>query len=36
VYLTAAENFGREVRLVVRPPGDRGRSPGAITAEGEL
>ena len=36
VYLTAAENFGREVRLVVRPPGDRGRSPAAITAEGEL
>jgi pilus assembly protein CpaB len=36
VYLTAAENFGREVRLVVRPPGDRARSPGAITAEGEL
>jgi pilus assembly protein CpaB len=36
VYLTAAENFGREVRLVVRPPGDRGRSDGAITEEGEL
>jgi pilus assembly protein CpaB len=36
VYLTAAENFGREVRLVVRPPGDRARSPGAITEEGEL
>ena len=36
VYLTAAENFGREVRLLVRPPGDRGRSPGAATSEGEL
>jgi pilus assembly protein CpaB len=36
VYLTAAENFGREVRLVVRPPGDRARSPGTVTEEGEL
>ena len=36
VYLTAAENFGREVRLLVRPPGDRGRSPGAVTAEADL
>jgi pilus assembly protein CpaB len=36
VYLTAAENFGREVRLLVRPPGDHGRSDGAATAEGEL
>jgi pilus assembly protein CpaB len=36
VYLTAAENFGREVRLLVRPPGDRGRSAGASTTEGEL
>lgn len=36
VYLTAAENFGRELRLLVRPPGDRGRSEGATTAESEL
>jgi pilus assembly protein CpaB len=36
VYLTAAENFGREVRLLVRPPGDRGRAGGAATTEGEL
>ncbi len=36
VYLTAAENFGREVRLLVRPPGDRSRSDGAETSEGEL
>ena len=25
VYLTAAQNFAREVRLLPRPPGDRGR-----------
>jgi pilus assembly protein CpaB len=36
VYLTAAENFGREVRLLVRPPGDRSRSRGFATDEGEL
>ncbi len=36
VYLTAAENFGREVRLLVRPPGDRGRTAGASTTEAEL
>jgi pilus assembly protein CpaB len=36
VYLTAAENFGREVRLLVRPPGDRGRTAGASTSEEEL
>jgi hypothetical protein len=36
VYLTAAENFGREVGLLVRPPGDRSRSAGAETSEGEL
>ena len=36
VYLTAAENFAREVRLLVRPPGDRRRSSGAVTAEAEL
>lgn len=26
VYLTAAQNFAREVRLLPRPPGDRGRT----------
>ena len=26
VYLTAAQNFAREVRLLARPPGDRGRA----------
>jgi pilus assembly protein CpaB len=36
VYLTAAESFGREVRLLVRPPGDR-RSEGPVAvAEGQL
>jgi hypothetical protein len=25
VYLTAAQNFAREVRLLPRPPGDRRR-----------
>ena len=29
VFLTAAENFGREIRLLARPPGDRRRSGGA-------
>jgi pilus assembly protein CpaB len=36
VYLTAAANFAREVRLLQRPPGDRRRSGGAAVAEGEL
>jgi pilus assembly protein CpaB len=36
VYLTAAENFGREVRLLVRPPGDRRRTGGAAVGEDEL
>ncbi|HLM10038.1 MAG TPA: Flp pilus assembly protein CpaB [Thermoleophilaceae bacterium] len=35
VYLTAADNFGREIRLLVRPPGDRGRTAAAVGA-GEL
>jgi pilus assembly protein CpaB len=34
VYLTAAQSFGREVRLLVRPPGDRRRTgPVAVRAE---
>ena len=36
VYMTAAENFAREVRVLVRPPGDRSRSSGAVTAEADL
>lgn len=35
VYLTAADNFGREIRLLVRPPGDRART-AAETAAAEL
>jgi pilus assembly protein CpaB len=35
VYLSAAENFAREVRLLPRPAGDRGRAGRAdVTAEG--
>jgi pilus assembly protein CpaB len=30
VYLTAAQNFAREVRLLPRPPGDRGRAGRAV------
>jgi len=36
VYLAAAENFGHEVRLLMRPPGDERRSEGFSVAEGEL
>ena len=36
VYLTAAENFAREVRLLARPPGDRERDDAAEVAAGEL
>ena len=32
VYLTAADNFGREIRLLARPPGDRSRGGAAISA----
>ena len=35
VYLTAAQNFAREVRLLPRPPGDRGRAGrAAVDARG--
>jgi pilus assembly protein CpaB len=30
VYLTAADNFAREVRLLARPAGDRGRAGAAV------
>ena len=30
VYLTAADNFAREVRLLARPPGDHARAGGAV------
>ena len=36
VYLAAAESFGREVRLLVRPPGDRDRVGTAAVGAGEL
>jgi pilus assembly protein CpaB len=36
VYLTAAETFAHEVRLLVRPPGDRGRTGPVAFSEGEL
>ena len=36
VYLTAAQNFAREVRLLPRPAGDRGRTGRAAVTAGEL
>ena len=36
VYLTAAETFAHEVRLLVRPPGDRRRTGPVAVSEGEL
>jgi pilus assembly protein CpaB len=36
IYLTAAQNFAREVRLLPRPPGDRARAGGAGVGSGEL
>jgi pilus assembly protein CpaB len=36
VYLTAAQNFAREVRLLPRPAGDGRRSGRAAVSEGEL
>ena len=35
VYLTAADNFAREMRLLARPPGDRSAA-GAAVSEGQL
>jgi pilus assembly protein CpaB len=34
VYLSAAENYAREIRLLPRPPGERGRARPAISASG--
>jgi pilus assembly protein CpaB len=31
IYLTAADNFAREIRLLVRPPRDRSRAGGGIS-----
>jgi pilus assembly protein CpaB len=36
VYLTAAANFARELRLLLRPPGDRGRAGPTAIAAAEL
>jgi pilus assembly protein CpaB len=36
IYLTAAQNFAREVRLLPRPPGDRARAGRAAVGSGEL
>jgi pilus assembly protein CpaB len=31
IYLTAADNFAREIRLLARPPGDHSRAGGAVS-----
>ena len=36
VYLTAAQNFAREVRLLSRPAGDRSRAGRAAVTAGGL
>lgn len=36
VYLTAAQNFAREIRLLARAPGDRRRGGGASVEAGQL
>jgi pilus assembly protein CpaB len=36
VYLVAAANYAREVRLLLRPDGDRGRAGAAAVGAGEL
>ena len=36
VYLAAAENYGREIRLLVRPAGDRRRAGAAAVGAGDL
>jgi pilus assembly protein CpaB len=30
IYLTAADNFAREIRLLARPPGDHAAAGGAV------
>jgi pilus assembly protein CpaB len=36
VYLTAADNFSREIRLLARPPGDRSGGAGEAVSAAEL
>jgi pilus assembly protein CpaB len=31
IYLTAADNFAREIRLLPRPPGDHSRAGGTVS-----
>jgi len=35
VYLTASDNFAREIRLLARPPGDRSAA-GAVISQAQL
>jgi pilus assembly protein CpaB len=35
IYLTAADNFAREIRLLARPPGDRSQA-GGVVSQGQL
>jgi pilus assembly protein CpaB len=35
IYLTAADNFAREIRLLARPPGDRSRA-GSVISQAQL
>jgi pilus assembly protein CpaB len=35
IYLTAADNFAREIRLLARPPGDRSAAGGTVS-QGQL
>jgi pilus assembly protein CpaB len=35
IYLTAADNFAREIRLLPRPPGDHSRA-GQAVSSGQL
>jgi hypothetical protein len=35
IYLTAADNFAREIRLLPRPPADHSRAGGTVS-QGQL
>ena len=36
IYLTAADNFAREIRVLARPPGDHSRAGGSTSASAIL
>ncbi len=36
IYLTAADNFAREIRVLARPPGDHSRAGGSYSASAIL